>query len=474
MPMKKENLKLEKKDLTAADRLDAPNGNKMGTLPVGRLLMTMSLPAMFSMLINALYNVIDSIFVAMIGESALTAVTLVFPVQMLMIAVSVGTGVGLSSLISRRLGEKKQKEADSVANHGLILFVVSAALFALFGLFFSRPFINAFTSDSVVAGFGYSYCFIVTVFSVFVFIQIDAEKTMQATGNMLFPMIGNLVGAVSNIILDPIFIFGLFGVPRMEVAGAAIATVIGQGLGMALNLTFLLAFKHEVNISLRSFRFSWGTVRSIYAVGLPAMVMQAIGSVMLVALNGILITFSQAAVAVFGVYFKLQSFIFMPVFGLNQGAMPIMGYNFGARNKDRLMRSFRLSLNIALVIMALGTLLFQVFAREFMMMFNASPEMLSIGVAALRAISLCFIPAAVGIICATLFQAIGHGVLSLIVSLLRQLFLILPLAWLLSHYFGLNALWYAFPMAEVFALCASILFFRRIYRRELKDLGTTL
>lgn len=445
--------------------------NKMGCMPVGKLLFSMSLPAMFSMLINALYNIVDSIFVGNIGESALAAVSLVFPLQMLMIAVSVGTGVGLSSLISRRLGEKKQEEADNAASHGLILFLLSALAFMAFGLFFSGTFINIFTQNSIIANYGYSYCFIVTVFSVFLFMQIACEKTMQGTGNMILPMIGNLAGAITNIILDPIMIFGLFGFPRMEVAGAAIATVAGQTLAMILNMIFLLAFKHQVNIKLKGFRFNKNTVRNIYSVGLPSIIMQAIGSVMLVGLNGILIAFSEAAVAVLGVYFKLQSFVFMPVFGLNQGTMPILGYNYGARHKDRLIRTFRLAMITALIIMAFGTFLFQMFPTEFMMMFHASDEMLSIGVRALRLISLCFLPAAVGIICATLFQAVGHGVLSLLVSLLRQLILILPIAFILSRLGGVDYVWYAFPLAEVCALAATLIFLKRIYKNEIQSLA---
>lgn len=444
--------------------------NKMGYAPVGKLLFSMSLPAMFSMLVNALYNIVDSIFVGKIGESALTAVSLVFPVQMLMIAVSVGTGVGLSSLISRRLGEKKQAEAESAANHGLVLFSISAVAFILFGLLLAHPFVAAFTDNPVVAGYGNSYCFIVTVFSLFLFLQVAAEKVMQGTGNMLFPMIANLSGAITNIILDPILIFGLLGCPRMEVAGAAIATVIGQLVGMILNLIFLFCFKHQIHISLKDFRFNGNTIRNIYSVGFPSIIMQAIGSVMLVGMNGILISFSEAAVAVLGVYYKLQSFVFMPVFGLNQGTMPILGYNYGARHKQRLIHTFKLALLTALIIMTLGMILFQIFPGQFMMLFNASDEMMTIGILALRLISLCFIPAAIGIICSTLFQAVGHGVLSLLVSLLRQLVLILPLAYLLSSLGGLNYVWFSFPLAEIFSLLASILFLRRIYIKEIAPL----
>lgn len=444
--------------------------NKMGYAPVGKLLFSMSLPAMFSMMVNALYNIVDSIFVGKVGEAALTSVSLIFPVQMLMIAVSVGTGVGLSSLISRRLGEKRQSEAESAANHGLVLFFISAIAFILFGLLLSHPFVSMFTDNPQVDAYSYSYCFIVTVFSMFLFLQVAAEKIMQGTGNMLLPMIANLAGAITNIILDPIFIFGLFGCPRMEVAGAAIATVIGQFIGMVLDLIFLFCFKHQIHISLKGFRFNSTTIRNIYSVGVPSIIMQAIGSVMLVGLNGILITFSEAAVAVLGVYYKLQSFVFMPVFGLNQGTMPILGYNYGARHKQRLIHTFKLALCTALIIMAVGTVLFHAFPREFMMLFNSSDEMMSIGIRALRMISLCFIPAAIGIICSTLFQAVGHGVLSLLVSLLRQLILILPIAYLLSRISGLDFVWFAFPLAEVFSLLASILFLRRIYVREIVPL----
>lgn len=449
---------------------DIAKGNKMAVMPIPKLLLSMSLPAMFSMLIQACYNIVDSIFVSRIGEDALTAVSLVFPIQLLLVSVAVGTGVGLSSLISRRLGQQRQEEADSAASHGIFLAVCSWLAFAIFGLFGSRFFIGAFTQDPYLLDAGVQYCSIVTIFSLFSFLQIACEKIMQATGNMVFPMVGNLIGAVTNIILDPIMIFGLLGFPRMGVTGAAVATVVGQFLGMAFNAAFLFGAKHQVTIRLRGFRLSGASIRDIYSVGFPSIAMQSIGSVMNVGMNAILIGFSGAAVAVFGIYFKLQSFIFMPVFGLNQGLMPIMGFNFGARNRKRLMHSFYLGLIAASVIMTFGLIVFQVFAPQLMMLFDASDEMLAIGVKALRNISLCFIPAAVGIICSTLFQATNHGFLSLIVSLLRQLFLILPLAWLLSHYLGIEAVWYSFPLAEVFSLVASLVFFRWIYHKQIVPL----
>ncbi|MEA4986459.1 MAG: MATE family efflux transporter [Anaerovorax sp.] len=445
--------------------------NKMGTMPVGKLMFSMSLPAMFSMMIQALYNIIDSIFVAMIGEKALAAVSLVFPIQMLIIAVGVGTGVGLNSLISRRLGEKRFEEANSAASHGIVISIFSWSIFAIFGLFFSDAFVSSFTNSSLVVDYGISYCTIVTVFSLFIFIQISVEKIMQATGNMLFPMICMLTGAITNIILDPILIFGLFGMPRLEIAGAAIATVFAQFVSMSLGLIFLFTRKYDVHVKIKGFHLEYKTVKNIYAVGLPAMIMQAIGSVMLVGMNAILITFSEAAVAVLGIYFKLQSFIFMPVFGLNQGTMPILGYNYGAKNRERLIKAFKLALLTAISIMTMGTIIFQLFPTQLILLFNATEEMLGIGVRALRIISLCFIPAAIGIITSTLFQAIGHGFLSLWVSLLRQLILILPLTWLLSHYLGLDYVWFSFPLAEIFSLSASILFYIKIYKKEIKPIN---
>lgn len=446
--------------------------NKMGTMPIGKLLISMSLPAMFSMMIQALYNIVDSVFVGFIGESALTAVTLIFPIQMLIISVAVGTGIGINSLISRRLGQGNKEDANVAANHGIFLGIVNWVIFAAFGLFFSGVFVSSFSESASMTADATIYCQIVTIGSIFIFIQINVEKTLQATGNMIFPMMCTLVGAITNIILDPILIFGLLGAPKLGVAGAAIATVIGQSLAMLLGLILLFAGKHEVHVSLSKFKLSKSAIKNIYAVGLPSIVMQSIASVMVIGLNAILITFSGAAVAVLGAYFRLQSFIFMPVFGLNQGAMPIFGYNYGAKNKERLMTTYKWALVIALIIMSAGLIVFQVFPAQLLNMFSASQDMLEIGVPALRIISTCFLFAGIGIISATIFQATGHGMLSLFISLLRQLILILPITYILAHFFGLKYLWFAFPLAEFFGLLATLGCLRYLYVKDIRDLGT--
>ncbi len=450
--------------------MEKTHENKMGTMPVLKLIISMSVPAMFSMLIQSLYNVVDSIFVAQIGEEALTAVSLAFPIQMLLVAVGVGTGVGINSLVSRRLGEKQQEEANHAATHGMILAVVSWILFALVGIFFTKPFFRNFTENPAVSQMGILYTKIVTICSFGVFLEINIEKTLQATGNMIYPMIFQLIGAVTNIILDPIMIFGLLGFPAMGVGGAALATVIGQIFAMLFSIYIAFAKSHQVHISLKHFKLRMKTVKDIYAVGFPAIIMQAIGSVLIVGLNKILIGFSEAAVAVLGVYYKLQSFIFMPVFGLTQGVMPIMGYNYGARNKKRLMQALKYGCIIAACIMFVGTLLFLLFPKTLLMMFNASPAMLDAGIPALRIICTCFVPAAFGILFSTLFQAVGMGAKSLMISLLRQLVVILPCAYLFSR-IGLNYTWLAFPTAEIVSFFASLIIFYFLYEKHLKNLG---
>lgn len=443
--------------------------NKMGTAPVFPLILSMSLPAMFSMLVQALYNVVDSYFVAKISENALTAVSLAFPIQNLLIAVGVGTAVGINSLISRRLGENRRADADSAATHGIVLGVFNWVLFAIFGLFCSRMFFAAFTGTQEVIEMGQQYMSIVCIFSFGIFVEVNIEKTLQATGNMIWPMIFQLIGAVTNIILDPIFIFGMFGMPKMGVAGAAIATVAGQILAMIVSIVVIFIKEHEVTIHFSGFHIDWSTIKNIYSVGFPAIIMQSIGSVMVMGMNAILIAFTETAVAFFGVYFKLQSFVFMPVFGLTQGIMPIIGFNYGARKKSRLMSTIRIGSIIALVIMGCGMLLFWAIPGELLMIFNASQNMLEIGVPALQTISLCFMPAAMGILFSTVFQAVGRGVSSLIISVLRQLVVLLPAAFLLSQ-IGLRPIWYAFPIAEIASLLASIFLFTRLYRNTLKTL----
>lgn len=444
--------------------------NKMGTQPVLKLIITMSLPSMFSMLVQALYNIVDSYFVSQINENALTAVSLVFPMQMLMAAVGVGTSVGLNSFISRKLGEKRQDQADSAATHGLVLGVFSWVVFAILGIFLARPFLCMFTDIEEIIEMGTQYLSICYIFSFGMFLQINAEKILMATGNMIYPMFFQLTGAVTNIILDPIFIFGMFGLPAMGVAGAAIATVAGQIFGMIFGVVVLLVKKHDVTIRLRGFRPDWKIIKNIYAVGFPSIIMQSIGSLMNVMMNMILISFTETAVAVFGVYFKLQSFVFMPVFGLTHGVLPIIGYNFGARNKDRLLRAYKYGCLIAMGIMALGTIVFWAFPEWLLGIFNASDHMLSIGVPALRLISLCFIPAAIGIITSTLFQAVGKGFYSLLITILRQLVILIPSAYLLSLTMLVQNVWFSFPIAEVFSLAASLLLFVRLYRWTIKPM----
>ena len=447
--------------------------NKMGTARMFPLILSMAVPAMFSMLVQALYNIVDSYFVSQVSEKGLAAISLAFPIQNLLIAFGVGTAVGVTSLISRRLGQGRQDEADSAATHGILLSLCTYVLFALYGAFFTTPFFRMFESDPEIVQMGDTYISICCIFSFGLFVEISLEKILQATGNMIWPMIFQLVGAVSNIILDPILIFGMFGMPAMGVAGAAIATVGGQIIAMIFSIVVVVLREHAVRITFRGFRPHWRTVRDIYTVGLPAIVMQSIGTVMTMALNGILSAFSTAAYTVFGLYFKLQSFVFMPVFGLTQGLMPIMGYNYGARNKKRLLSALKQGCVIALIIMTLGLLVFLLFPAQLLGIFNASRELLEIGVPALRIIASCFLFAALGIVSSTLFQAVGRGVFSLIVSLMRQLVVLVPAAWVLARITGeVNAVWWAFPIAEVFSLIASIFLFLRLYRKEIRVLET--
>lgn len=438
--------------------------NKMGTAPLFRLIMSMALPAMFSMLVQALYNIVDSIFVSMKGEAALGAVNLAFPMQFLMTSVAVGTGIGINSLVSRRLGEGRKQEADKTATYSLMLGIFSWLIFLLLGIFAVHPLISVFTNDPETYQYSVEYLSIVFIFSIGIFVEVNIEKTLQGTGNTVFPMAFQLVGAITNIILDPIFIFTF----DLGVKGAAIATIIGQIFSMIFALLVLFIRKNGIKVDFNFFKkIDWKVIIDVYRVGLPSIVMQSIGSFMIFGLNLILTGFSITAVNVLGVYYKLQSFIFMPVFGLTHGVMPIMGYNYGAKNKDRLIYS----LFIALVIMGIGLIIFQIFPRELLAMFNATDDMYAIGIPALRLISLCFLPAAVGIMFSTVFQAVGRGIRSLIISLLRQLCLILPIAYVLS-FFGVTYVWLAFPLAEILSIIVSVIFFVTLYNKELKFLST--
>lgn len=445
--------------------------NKMGVMPVGKLLFNMSWPAILSMLIQALYNIVDTMFVSFINEQAIAAVTYIFPINMLMIAFSVGTGVGINSLIARRLGARRFDEADDAASHGFRLSFFNWVVFAIFGLFFAEAFLNAFTQTPYIVENGAAYLRVTTIGSLFLMVQVTNEKILQSTGNMIMPMICSLAGAVTNVILDPCFIFGLWIFPEMGVTGAAVATVIGQAVSMVLGLFLLFGKDHAVTIRFRGFRFKGEIIRDIYAVGLPAIIMQAIGSVMLFGLNAILGAISETGVAVLGVYQRLQSFVFMPVFGLTQGALPILGYNFGARNKERFTHTYKLALRVALIIMGAGLVCFQLFPDVLLSIFNATDQMYEIGDKALRIISVCFVPAAYGITTSTVFQATGHGILSLWSSLIRQLIGALPAAFILSRFIGMTGVWVAFPIAEVLGTCYVICAFVWLYRREIKTMG---
>lgn len=441
----------------------------MGVLPVGKLLASMAWPAILSMTINALYNIVDSIFVAMLSEKALTAVSLVLPIQIFMIAMAVGSGVGINSLIARKLGSRSFEDADKAASTSLRIAVFNYSFFAFIGIFLAKPFIGAFTDDPSIYDQGIIYLRIITMFSLFIMVQIIVEKVLQATGNMIAPMLISLLGAIVNLILDPILIFGLLGMPRLEMTGAAVATIIGQFCAMTLGLIILFSKDHAVNIKIKGFKVDWQIVKDIYGVGLPSMIMQSIGSIMVLGYNSILAQ-SATAVAVLGVYFRLQSFVFMPVFGLNQGAMPIIGYNFGARNRERLMEAYKKALISAVMIMVLGFALFQIFPRQLLLLFSASENMMAIGIPALRIISLCFIPAAFDVMMSAFFQATGHGLYSLFASMIRQLVGILPLAYILLEMGGVIASWYSIPLAEILGLTYSTIMFRKLYRRDILTL----
>ncbi len=445
--------------------------NKMGTMPMTRLILSMSLPAIFSMTILAMYNVVDSVFIGNYDQRGLTAVSLAYPLQLFLIAASVGTAIGVNSLVSRKLGEKDFEHANSAATHGLVLCLFTYVIFLLIGLFAVRPFMFAFSEDKVVAEYGVQYLTVVLCFSVFSIIQVMIEKTLQSTGNMIYPMLFQMLGAIVNIIFDPLLIFGIGFFPEMGVLGAAIATVFGQFCGMLFALIILFFKKHEIKIKLKGFRFDWTVVKNIYAVGFPSIIMQSIGAIMMLGLNSIFkAAGSEVSVRVYGIYFKLQSFVFMPCFGLNQGLMPIIGYNYGAKNKKRMYSALKNGIIIAAVIMAVGTLLMWLIPDVLISMFGGDAQLMAKGEYAFRIISLCFIPAAAGIIFTTMFQAVGKGFRSLVMSFARQLVLVLPIAFILSVTLGVDFVWYAFPFAEICSLLLAIAFFMNLVRGDFKKL----
>ncbi len=454
------------------------NSDKLGTVPVFKLILSMSTPAMFSMLIQALYNVVDSAFLGNFDNDALRAVSVVYPLQLLLIAFTVGTAVGVNSLIARRLGEDRVKDAENVAATGIILAFFTWVVFAIIGIFFSKPFtiFMAGEENAAVVNYGVEYISIILIFSLGSFIQVMLEKCIQATGNMIFPMISHLIGAFSNIILDPIFIFGFGPVASMGAKGAAIATVLGQWIAMFFLIIVLLFRKFAIRFSFRNFRLRMQNIKEIYVVSLSGIVMQAIGSVMVAGINLIINTapspesVNSMAQTIFGIYYKIQSFVFMPVFGLNQGVSPIIGYNYGAKNKKRMMSALKYALMISFTIMALGTVLFQVFPSAILSIFNAEDDLIVMGVTALRRISLCFLPASVGVIMTALFQSVGKGVRSLLMSVLRQLILILPIAFVFSK-ISIELMWFAFPIAEIGCTVISLVFFQNLNKNEFSKLS---
>lgn len=438
----------------------AAGENKMGVMPVNKLILNMSFPMMVSMLVQAMYNIVDSIFVARVSEDALTAVSLAFPIQTLLVAVGAGTNVGVNALLSKSLGEKDFKRANKTAMNGIFLAVLGFIAFVLVGLFAVKPFYlsQVKTMDSEIYTMGISYLSIVCICSFGVFAQFIFEKLLQSTGMTFYSMISQLSGAVTNIVLDPILIFGLLGFPALGVAGAAIATVVGQCVGASLAFIFNIRKNHEIQLSLKGFKPDGQIIGRIYKVGVPSIIMQAIGSVMTYGMNLILIQFTSTATAVFGVYFKLQSFFFMPVIGLNNGMVPIIAYNFGAGKRSRMVSTIKYSMVYAFCLLFLGFLAFELIPATLLGLFDASEEMLLIGVKALRIIGVHFLVAWFCIIAGSVFQAVGNGVYSLVVSVARQLVILLPAAYILARIGGLNLVWWSFPIAETMSLTVSSIF----------------
>lgn len=439
--------------------------NKMGVMPVNKLLLTMSIPMVISMMIQALYNVVDSIFVARINENALTAVSLVFPVQSIMIAVSTGTCVGVNAILSKRLGEKRLEEADKTANIAVLLSILSYGVFLIIGLFCSEFFFSVQTGEAQIIAYGASYMRIVCCCSFGLFLQVCFERLLQSTGRTFYTMLMQGTGAIINIILDPIMIFGYLGFPKMGIAGAAVATVTGQIIAMLLGLFFNRKVNHEIHLSIRKMVFDREIIKEIYKIGVPAILMQSIGSVMVFLMNKILLGFTSTATAVFGIYFKLQSFVFMPIFGLSNGLVPIVAYNYGAKNRDRMIKAVKYSMFYAIGFMCLGMLLAECVPGSLLLMFDASESMLAIGIPAIRILCTCFVLAGFNIIASSLFQAVGDSIYSLVMSAIRQLIVLLPAAYLLSLTGNLDAVWLSFPIAEIAALIVSSALLRKVLKK---------
>lgn len=443
--------------------------NKMGTMPIKKLLFSMSVPMMISMTIQALYNIVDSMYVARISESALTAVSLAFPIQMLIVAMAVGTGAGVNAVLSRALGEKDYKKTDRIAGNSVFILVCNYILFLLIGLFLVKIFYFSQTEDIEIANAGIQYLTIISTMSFGVLIQFTFERLLQSTGRTFYTMITQATGAVINLILDPILIFGLGGFPEMGIAGAAIATVIGQSVGALLAMWLHFTKNKDIHFKFSDCKPNKYIMGQIYVVGIPAIIMQAIGSIMIYGMNMILMVFTPTATTVFGVYFKLQSFIFMPVFGLTNGMISIAAYNYGAKNRKRFLEVAKTAMVSVLIIMVIGSVLFLTCTEMLLNLFQASDVMLEIGIPALRIISFGFIGAGYSIVLSSVFQSLGNGIYSMIISVIRQLVAILPIAFLLS-FRGVDAVWWAFPISELITVILSSFFFARIYKKRIKSM----
>lgn len=452
--------------------------NKMGTMPVRKLLISMSLPMMASMLVQALYNIVDSIFVSRVSEAALTAVSISFPIQNLMISLGVGIGVGVNALLSKSLGEGNQKHAQRIALQGIFIELICCLIFILIGFFAMDVFFRGQTNDAEIIALGKDYLSICCIFSVGLFAQLIFERLLQATGRTMLSMISQCTGAITNILCDPLLIFGVpaLGIPAMGVTGAAIATVFGQIVGGIVAIVLNVRKNKELHFAVRGFRVEGKVCGSILYIGIPSAIMGSIGSFMTYGINKILFAFGEigkTAAAVFGIYFKLQSFVFMPVFGLNNGMVPIVSFNYGARRADRILQTVRLSAIYAVSIMVVGMAVVQLIPGQLLLLFDASEHMLRIGVPALRIISLCFVFAGFTIVCSSVFQALGNSFFSMIMSITRQLAVLLPAAYVLAHTIGLEAVWYAFPIAEVFCLVIAVIMLRHTYNKVIKPLDET-
>lgn len=440
--------------------------NKMGTRKIFPLLLEMSVPPTISMMTSSLYNIVDSIFVARLGNDALTAVSLAFPIQILIIAAAIGSGVGVNSYVARKLGERNFIEANSAASHGLVLSVIHFIIISILGILFIKPFFRLFTDNPYILHMGCNYTYIVTFLSLGIIMQIGIEKTLQSTGNTLAPMFLQIIGAGTNIILDPILIYGYLGFPKLGVTGAAIATVSGQIIALLCSFYVLFYQKQAVHVNMKKFKWNTNTVKQIYAVAVPSFFIISIGSFMVMGINFILTSISALSVSVFGIYYKLQTFVYMPTSGITQGAMPIIGYNYGAGNKKRLFEVLNYSMIISVVINVIGTIIFWLFPKEILLFFSASDEMIRVGTTALRVISTSFAFGSVCFIFACFFQSIGKGIASLVITLLRQIILLIPIAFVLGKFFSLHGVWVSFTIAEIITCVFCLIIFRHYSKND--------